>query len=754
MPIARLAVLWFALVSLAAQQQQLGFEKGAVGSLPDAWFVMRGSGWSAELVEGKAPTGEKFARLARSGEARVRKAAPFGNVMCRVPNFMRFAGKKARLTAQIRVVGDGRAQMWMRVDRKGRQRGAIDNMGDRPLTSDRWTRAKIELDVAADAVGIMLGVMAFGDVEVFIDEVVVEGLGERVELQPATVAAPLTERELRNATAASRLLGYLWFFHPSQQLVEVEEWDRFAVKLLDAALAASSDAELAASLAAFCAPVAPTVTVWRARTAPEPFVVPEGATYRWLWEHHGCGRAATMPRPYRSEVLKRRVRGALRGETKRRVEHSVELVDGMMARVPLVTFGTREQTLPVRKVAAGWLGNDQLDAAHRTTRLAAVAQAWNIFHHFYPYFEAVDGDWLGALPKYLQAAAVAKDGREAADVLSQLVSMLNDGHGNVAGAARAPNGFFQASVRWAGSGDGAGKDLVVSGLARGVKGLSVGDVIVEFDGKPVASVYEEMTRSISSATDGYARSRSQMMFAMWPTADPVPLVVRRVDGTRAKVELPRGPSYVQDRSEQRPANGASLADGIVYFDMNGAPMSELTQHLQALTDAKGIVFDMRGYPGDAGVDILKHLMIKGGTSAAWGVPVVQLPDRLDWKWDGSGRWEMKPKKPHFAAEVAFLTDGRAISYAESIMGIVEAYGLGEIVGATTAGTNGNVNVVEVAGGFRIGWTGMRVLKHDGSAHHGVGIAPTVPVEPTAKGIAEGRDEVLERAIEVLKKKIG
>lgn len=31
--------------------------------------------------------------------------------------------------------------------------------------------------------------------------------------------------------------------------------------------------------------------------------------------------------------------------------------------------------------------------------------------------------------------------------------------------------------------------------------------------------------------------------------------------------------------------------------------------------------------------------------------------------------------------------------------------------------------------------------------HGVGIQPTIPVRRTIKGIAEGRDELLERAIE-------
>lgn len=49
--------------------------------------------------------------------------------------------------------------------------------------------------------------------------------------------------------------------------------------------------------------------------------------------------------------------------------------------------------------------------------------------------------------------------------------------------------------------------------------------------------------------------------------------------------------------------------------------------------------------------------------------------------------------------------------------------------------------------------GVKVLKHDGSQHHGIGIAPTMPIEPTAQGIAEGRDVVLEKAVEVLNGKM-
>jgi C-terminal processing protease CtpA/Prc len=100
-------------------------------------------------------------------------------------------------------------------------------------------------------------------------------------------------------------------------------------------------------------------------------------------------------------------------------------------------------------------------------------------------------------------------------------------------------------------------------------------------------------------------------------------------------------------------------------------------------------------------------------------------------------------------KVAFVTDGRAISYAESCLGIVEHYHLGEIVGAPTAGTNGNVNPFDLPGGYRVIWTGMQVLKQDGSRHHGVGILPTIPASRTLIGIREGRDELLEKAISAL-----
>jgi hypothetical protein len=105
-----------------------------------------------------------------------------------------------------------------------------------------------------------------------------------------------------------------------------------------------------------------------------------------------------------------------------------------------------------------------------------------------------------------------------------------------------------------------------------------------------------------------------------------------------------------------------------------------------------------------------------------------------------------------AAAASTVTDGRAISYAESVMGYVKDRKLGTIVGSATAGANGNVVRFQVPGGFSITFTGMRVTGHDGhTPHHLRGVQPDVPAGLTTEGLRQGRDEVLERALDVIKK---
>jgi len=160
-----------------------------------------------------------------------------------------------------------------------------------------------------------------------------------------------------------------------------------------------------------------------------------------------------------------------------------------------------------------------------------------------------------------------------------------------------------------------------------------------------------------------------------------------------------------------------------------------------------MIFDMRGYPhGSTGA--ISHLIDKPVESGQWHIPITLYPDRTKVSYSFSN-WSVTPQAPRFKAKVAFITDGRAISYAETYLGIIEHYKLAAIVGGPTAGTNGNVNPMRLPGGYTVAWTGMRVLKQDGSRHHGVGIQPTIPAKRTIQGVRDERDELLVKALKAV-----
>ena len=155
---------------------------------------------------------------------------------------------------------------------------------------------------------------------------------------------------------------------------------------------------------------------------------------------------------------------------------------------------------------------------------------------------------------------------------------------------------------------------------------------------------------------------------------------------------------------------------------------------------------MRGYPTDAGSVILRHLIETPESDRWMHVPRIAGPFGQVESWQSVG-WNLQPATPQLPARRVFLTDGRAISYAESVMGYVKDRKLATIIGGPTAGTNGNIVTFTTPGGFAITFTGMRVTGHDGRAqHHMVGIAPDIRLDPTLAGVRARRDELLERAL--------
>jgi hypothetical protein len=120
------------------------------------------------------------------------------------------------------------------------------------------------------------------------------------------------------------------------------------------------------------------------------------------------------------------------------------------------------------------------------------------------------------------------------------------------------------------------------------------------------------------------------------------------------------PKYkdIETYTEPRPDKIAELEPGIFYVDLDRVDEANWKTVTPRLEKAKGIVFDMRGYPGRPGILALGHPTGTTIRCARWNVPEVTMPDRLNVGFNESG-WDVKPEKPYFPARRAFPTDGRA-----------------------------------------------------------------------------------------------
>src|SRR3954463_11976271 len=76
-------------------------------------------------------------------------------------------------------------------------------------------------------------------------------------------ARPLTDQGLTNLTALTRLLGYVRFFHPSDQVAGLAnaDWDALAMAGVERVEAARAPRGLAAALSGLFTGIAPTVRV-------------------------------------------------------------------------------------------------------------------------------------------------------------------------------------------------------------------------------------------------------------------------------------------------------------------------------------------------------------------------------------------------------------------------------------------------------------------------------------------------------------
>ncbi|QAA80832.1 peptidase S41 [Aequorivita sp. H23M31] len=602
----------------------------------------------------------------------------FGNLALAIDP-EQYKGKEIKYTGWVKLKEDskGTGHLWLRVDKTDKTLGFFENMDNNPIKSNEWKQYEIVGKVDEAASGLYLGAFIKGKGGLFLDDV------------------------------------HLYY-------KENNEWIEIPIK--------NSDFE-ANSIG-----VKNEETSWTGSSKGYSYTVSnteskEGKNCAVItYEGKGNkvkGKALFDSFPKFGELIEK------------------EIGVGIFCQIPLNLYGNNENTYPKSKTLSSLqkhVKNASESLDYTSIYLGNVINTYNVFQHFYPYFNEVDVDWNKVLETALERSLNDKNDSDYLITLQKFTAPLRDGHIHVSGPKMD---YYVPPIKW----EWIEGKLVITQVNEEGLGIQIGDIVTKVNNQLSEDYFKEINSRISAGTEGWLNYRAQSTSLFGEKDEELIIEVNSKN-----IVLNKDKKYdYRDNDIAIQENTYKLLDGNIYYlNLDKIEMDTINALLPQLEQSKGIICDLRGYP-NGNHDFISHLLKKKDTSTAWmRIPKIIYPDHekiIGYEKDG---WEIQPKKPYLGdKKVVFIIDGRSISYAESFMSFIEGYKLATIVGQPTAGTNGNINPFTLLRNFNISWTGMKVVKHDGSQHHGIGILPDIYVNKSIDGLKSGKDEFLEKALEVV-----
>ncbi|MDZ4666854.1 MAG: S41 family peptidase [bacterium] len=177
---------------------------------------------------------------------------------------------------------------------------------------------------------------------------------------------------------------------------------------------------------------------------------------------------------------------------------------------------------------------------------------------------------------------------------------------------------------------------------------------------------------------------------------------------------------------------------IGYVNLGLLKPKQTRKCLRELKDTRAIIFDVRNYPNGTMYRIAKFTY-----------PNLFFPGVY---YFTKPYYCGKKKKHPYAGKVVLLFNETTQSHAEfALMGLQTAPNVISI-GSETAGADGNVSSVVFPGNYKTKMTGIGVYYPGGRETQRIGIIPDIEVKPTLEGIKLHKDEVLEKALQIINKK--
>jgi len=631
--------------------------------------------------------------------------------------------------------------LWLRLDGNAGVI-ALDNMQSRELRgTTEWTEYRTKIYLAPETRTFVCGALMAGSGTLWVDDLSlwIDGspLAEAPIVEPELTVldtdtefasgsgldfATVTPQQADNLVLLGRVWGFLKYHHPAVVDGGIH-WDFELFRVLPRVMPAADHGEMLEVLTAWIdtlGPIPPCDPC--AEKAVEPA---QAAAIAWIRD---------------TDLFGDRLSAQLQAAHAARPADGEQFWVGLMPNVGNPDFSREPGYAKLLVVDTGY-------------RLLALYRFWNIIEYWCPNRDVIGEDWPQVLREFVPPIVAASDVDSYFGQLLVLTARLNDTHTQLFGAysLRPPGmeGQLPVVMRW------VEDRVVVVGWADEffgrATGLQIGDAILAVGGRPVPELMAEWAPYYSASNE----PQRKMYLAKAVARGPVGSCRLRVLREGEEIEL-TAERMAYDKIDQMVGRWHTLAGPayrmlmpeVAYMALNGIKRDSVTTWIEdALAQgATGLVIDCRAYPGDFPIFTLGGHLVEEPTQFVTFT-------RADPANPGAFMWHdyipLDPVAPHFPGNVVVLVDEASMSSAEYHALAFRAAPQAVVMGSTTSGADGNVSRFALPGGLTTMISGIGVFDDERQPTQRVGIVPDEVVLPTIAGIRDGRDEVLEAAVEFL-----
>lgn len=388
-------------------------------------------------------------------------------------------------------------------------------------------------------------------------------------------------------------------------------------------------------------------------------------------------------------------------------------------------------------------------------RLLALFRYWNIIQYWFPDKHLIGEDWKDVLLEFIPKFIAVNNEMEYWNTAQQLIARIHDTHANLICPYPGWNnrhGKYYAPVMVTFVGDDPVVSVLVNERLAALSNLQRGDIVKAVDGKKVKDIITERLPNLPASN--YPTQLRDLSSQLLRSKDSITTITIERDGKEMECRIHHfipgkwSDWYRYDFPYQQDSSFFFIQPGIGYINLGAIKKRQVDSVFKVLEGSKGLIIDDRQYPSDFPLyHIAYELNSQRTPFTKTTVGNLNFPGSFS---------ELKnlvaggEKKEFYKGEVIILVNENTQSSAEFHTMAFQIAPNSMVVGSTTAGADGNVtNFFYLPGGVYTRFSGIGILYPDGRETQRVGIVPDLEVKRTAKGIKEGRDELVEKAIELI-----